>query len=70
MMHEVNQVMDNVLATATHTTRCTVSTPIRTTPGILVYGRDMIMVVSLIENLTAIQDFRQQMIDKNLMRQN
>ena len=41
----------------------------KTTPGALVYGRDMIIDVSLIANLTAIRDGRQQMIDKNLIRQ-
>ena len=46
-------------------------TPIRTSPGVLVYGRDMIMDVPLIANLTAIWDGRQQiMIDKNLIKQN
>ena len=40
---DANQVMDNVLATAMHATRCAVSSPFSTTPGTLVYGRDMIM---------------------------
>ena len=69
-MDDANQLMDNALATAMHATRCSVSSPIRTTPGALVYGRDMIMDVPLIANLTAIRDGRQQMIDENLIRQN
>ena len=63
-------VMDNALATAMHSTRCTVSAPIGTSPGALVYGRDMIMDVPLIANLAAIRDGRQPMIDKNLIKQN
>ena len=53
---DANQVMDNALATAMHATRCAVSAPIGTSPGALVYGRDMIMDVPLIANLTAIRD--------------
>ena len=62
--------MDNVLVTCMHVTRHVVSSPIRTTPGALVYRRDMIMGVPLIANLAAIRDGQQQMIDKNLIRQN
>ena len=67
---DVNQVMDNVLATAIHATRCAVRTPVPTTTSTLVYERDMIMDVSLIDNLSAIQDGLQQMIDKSLISQN
>ena len=62
--------MDNALATAMHATRCAVSAPIGTSPGALVYVRDMIMDVPLIANLAAIRDGRQQMIDENLIKQN
>ena len=55
-MDDANQVMDNVLATAVHATECAVNAPIQTTPGTLVYGRDMIMDVLLIANLSTIQD--------------
>ena len=55
-MDGANQVMDNTLATVIHASRCTVSTPIQITPGALVYGKDMIMNVHLIANLSAIQD--------------
>ena len=69
-MDDANQVMDNTLATSMHATRCVVSAPSWTTPGALVYGRDMIMDVLLIANLSAIWDSRQQMIDENLIKQN
>ena len=49
-MVDANQVMDNALATAMYASRCTVSFPIQTTPGALVYGRDVIMDVPLIVN--------------------
>ena len=69
-MDDANQVMDNALATCMHATRCAVSAPIKTTPGAMVYGRDMIMDVPLIANLAVIRDGRQQMIDENLIKQN
>ena len=68
--NDANQVIDNALATAMHATRCAVTGPIRTSPGALVYGRDMIMDVPLIANLSAIRAGRQQLIDENLIKQN
>ena len=55
-MDDANQVMDNALATVMHATRCAVMTPIWTSSGALVYGRDMTMDVPLIANLSAIRD--------------
>ena len=69
-MNDANQVMDNALATAMYATRCAVTAPIRTSPGALVFGRDMVMDVPLIANLTAIRDGRQHLIDANLIKQN
>ena len=69
-MDNANQVMDNALAIAMHATRYAVSAPVWTSPGALVYGRDKIMDVLLIANLSAIWDGRQQMIDENLIKQN
>ena len=53
-----NAVMDKALATAMHATRCAVSAPIGTSPGALVYSRDMIMDVLLIANLAVIRNGR------------
>ena len=53
-VNDANQVMDNALITVMHATRCSVSSPIRSTPGALVYRRDMIINVPLIANLAAI----------------
>ena len=67
-MDDANQVIDNVLATVMHATRCAVMTPIWTSPGTLVCRRNMIMDILLIANLSAIWDGRQQMIDENLIK--
>ena len=53
-----------------HATRCSVNHAIQTSPGAMVYGRDMLMDVPLIANLLAILERRQLLIDKNLMRMN
>ena len=69
-INDANQVIDNALATCMHAMRCSVSAQIGTTPGAMVFGRDMIMDVPLLANLAAIRDGRQQMIDENLIKQN
>ena len=69
-MDDANWVMDNVLATAIYATWSAVRFPNKTTPGVLVYGRDMILDVPFIKNLTAIRYGQQQMINKYLIRQN
>ena len=69
-LNDANQVMDNALATCMHVMRCSISAPIGTTPRAIVVGRDMIMDVPLLTNLAAIRDGCQQMINKNLIKQN
>ena len=51
-MNDASQVVDNTLATVIYATRCAVSTLIQTTPGGLVYRRDMMMDIPLKANLT------------------
>ena len=55
-LNDANQLMDNALATYMNVIRCSVSVPIGTTPGAMVFGRDMILDVPLLANLAAIQD--------------
>ena len=69
-MNDTNQCIDNALATCMHALRCSVNATLETSPGALVYNRDMIMDVPLIANLTTIRDRRQNLIDENLIRQN
>ena len=66
---DTNQVMEHTVATAMYATWCSISTPIWTTTSALVYGRDILMDVPLIANLSAIWDGQQQTIDKNFIRQ-
>ena len=41
-----------------------------TSPGVAVFNQDMLINVPLLTNLIAIRDWRQQVIDNNLMRIN
>ena len=67
---QLTQLIENVLATVTYATRASVSRALNTSPGNLVFNRDMFVDVPLISNLAAIRDRRQQLIDENLIREN
>ena len=69
-INTANQMMDNALATAMHALRCAVNATLQTSPGALVFNRDMVMDIPLIANLETIRDRRQQLINENLRRQN
>ena len=68
--NDVNQVVENALATCTHATRCAVNNVLKCSPGALVFCRDMFVDVPIIADLLAIRDRRQLLIDENLRRQN
>eukprot|EP00957_Ditylum_brightwellii_P151305 11521468-Ditylum_brightwellii.AAC.1 len=53
-----------------HATQCAVSQTLNTSPGVLVFGRDMFLDLQVIAYLITIRDRRQHLIDENLYRQN
>ena len=67
---EAEQIVDNALATCMHVTRCSINHQMRTSPGALVFNRDMFLDIPLLANLEAIRNRRQQLIDQNLIRLN
>lgn len=69
-MRQAEQLIENALATAMHVTRCAVTQSIGTTPGSLVFRRDMFIDLPVIADLVAIRERRQLLIDDNLRRQN
>ena len=69
-IQEAEQLVDNALSTATHVTRCAISRAIGTSPGALIFRRDMLLDLPIITNLYQIQQKRQVLIDENLRRQN
>ena len=64
------QLVDDALATAMHAMRCAVTRTLGTSPGALIFQRDMILDVPLHADLLTIQGKRQRLIDENLRRQN
>eukprot|EP00957_Ditylum_brightwellii_P011549 873264-Ditylum_brightwellii.AAC.1 len=65
-----NQAIDNVLASATHATRCAVSRALEVSPEALIFQWDMFFNLPIIADLITIRDKRQVMINENLRRQN
>ena len=64
------QLIDNALASAMHATRCAVSASLHTSPGAMVFHRDMIMDIPLIADLATIRNRRQHLVNENLRREN
>ena len=58
------------LATAMHSLRCSTHSTLKTTPGAIVFNRDMLLKLPLQADLVALQKRRQHVIDQNLLRQN
>lgn len=56
---DANQLIDDALALAMYATRCAVSRTLGTSPGALVYKRDMFIDVPLMADLVQIQERRQ-----------
>ena len=69
-VQQAAQVADNALATCMHSTRCAVHQALQTSPGALVYRRDMFVDVPVMADLVAIRQRRQQLVDQNLIRHN
>ena len=67
--HTTNMI-DNALATVVHASRCAVNHTMQTSPGAMVFNRDMMINIPLIANLLAIGDRRQHLVNENLRRIN
>jgi transposase InsO family protein len=65
-----HQVLDTAIANAMYATRCTYHSALQTTPGGLAFGRDMILNIPLVTDLTLLQERRQQLIDQRLIAAN
>ena len=67
---QAEQIMDNALATVMHAKRCAVNNTMKTSPGALIFRRDMFIDVPIMVDLIAIRNNQQQLIDSNLIRHN
>ena len=63
-------MVDNAIASAIHSLRCSVSTTTKCSPGTVAFGRVMLVDVPLIANLDSIRQKRQLSVNENLRRQN
>jgi hypothetical protein len=64
------QLVDTAIADAVYATRCTYNRALKTTPGGLAFGRDMILNIPLITDLKQLQKRRQRLIDQRLIAAN
>lgn len=67
---EAAHAVDQALATAAYAARASIHSTLGTSPGSLVFNRDMLLDVPVIADLVALRDKRQAMIQKNLARAN
>jgi hypothetical protein len=67
----VNEIIDNALATVTHTLRCAISRSLNfNSPGELAFHRHMFLNLPLEADLQALQQNRQLLVNKNLINAN
>jgi hypothetical protein len=64
------QLVDTAIANAVFATRAAYSSAIKTTPGGLAFGRDMVLDLPLIADLQSIKDNCQQLINRRLIASN
>ena len=65
-----NQLVETALANTLFATRAALHGSLRTSPGALVFHRDMILDIPMVADLHEIQRQRQQLIDERLIRAN
>ena len=65
-----NELIDKALSTAMHSMRSSVHTTLGSSPGSLVFNRDMYLNIPLVADWHAITTKREHVINSNLMREN
>ena len=67
---DAEQLVDTAIANAVYAHRCCYHGTIATTPGALAFNRDMVLDLPMQADLQLIQQRRQQLIDKELIKSN
>ena len=67
---QAEQIIYNALATVIYATRCAVNHTMKTSSGALIFCRDMFVDVTIMTDLIAIRNNRQQLIDTDLQKHN
>jgi hypothetical protein len=68
--NEATELVDDALATASHTLRAASHSTLKATPGAVAFGRNMLFNIPFQADLYALQQKRQLRIDDNLLRAN
>jgi hypothetical protein len=63
-LDDAHLLIDTALANAMYTTHATFHSGLTTTPGALIFGRNMVMNIPLIADLTLIRDNCQRLINE------
>jgi transposase InsO family protein len=66
----IAELVDTALATALHAACSTIHRTLGTTPGGIVFNRDMFLNIPLLTDFAILQDKRQTVVDDNLRRAN
>ena len=66
----INNLVEDALTAVMHILRATVSTTLKATPGGLAFACNMLLNVPLIADCKAIQNYREQLVDKALLNSN
>jgi hypothetical protein len=69
-INDARQLVDTAIANAVYATRATFHSSLKTTPGALAFGRDVVLDIPLITDLQLIQERRQHLIDDRLITAN
>ena len=69
-LEDTNKIVDNCLASCMHAMICAYNHTMQTSPGAMVFNRDMMINITMIADINAIAERLQQLIDKNLIRLN
>ena len=69
-MDNARDIIDNALATAMHAMRTNVTSALGSSPGALVFGRDMFLNVPLVADWVTIAKHREQLVNENLRKAN
>ena len=69
-VNDVALIIDTAPSTAACSARAAIHSTMKISPGALIFHRDMILDIPIIADLQLLQQQRQALIDKNLMRAN
>jgi hypothetical protein len=67
---DINLIVDTILQNAAYAIWAVIHCTLKAMPGLLVFHRDMILVIPLVADLIEISQCRQQLIDQKMIKAN